>query len=390
MFNFFNNTNKIKILKLLYKDRQLTKQEIAKKIHTSIPTVISNVNELLEEGLVREAGVADSTGGRKPVIVKFLPDSRYMVGVDINPENARVILTNLDLKIKYNHEFSIIGQQDMDVIMSKVAEIIMEAIANEHIDEKAVTGIGFSLQGTVNEEKLILELAPNMGIKNVNFNKYREMLRYPIFIENEANAAALAELNLGIAKEQKNLIYVSVSSGIGAGIVIEDNLYRGKNKRAGEIGHMTLIPNGRKCGCGRHGCFEMYASQKAFIEDFNNKSHREIKDFEQFFDLFNSKDALAAECFNNYLNILATGLENLVLIFDPDYIVLGGEISKFSRFFLNELRDRISRENNFHGKNDLKILPSILQENSSILGAALLPMERGVIIKSEINTYEKI
>jgi predicted NBD/HSP70 family sugar kinase len=379
MFNFEENSIRGKILKLLYKNRQLTKQNIAKKIKASIPTVISNVNELLEAGLVEEAGVANSTGGRKPVIVRFLPNSRYMFGVDINSENVKVILTNLDLEIKYSYEFSIDQEKNMDSVIDRVAATVKEAIKVNQINEQAVIGIGFSLQGTVNEEKLILEWAPNIGIRDINFNKYMEILKYPIYIENEANAAALAELNLGIEKEQENLVYISISSGIGAGVVLEDTLYKGKNKRAGEIGHMTLIPNGRKCKCGRRGCFEMYASQKALIKDFNGINCENIESFQQFFELLNSGDARAKEYFDNYLNILAVGLQNIILVFDPDYIVLGGEISKFSQFYLDVLRGKVFEENKFYSKSDLKILPSSLQCDSSILGAALLPLERGVI-----------
>jgi predicted NBD/HSP70 family sugar kinase len=379
MFNFEENSIRGKILKLLYKNRQLTKQNIAKKIKASIPTVISNVNELLEAGLVEEAGVANSTGGRKPVIVRFLPNSRYMFGVDINSENVKVILTNLDLEIKYSYEFSIDQEKNMDSVIDRVSAIVKEAIKVNQINEQAVIGIGFSLQGTVNEEKLILEWAPNIGIRDINFNKYKEMLKYPIYIENEANAAALAELNLGIEKEQENLVYISISSGIGAGVVLEDTLYKGKNKRAGEIGHMTLIPNGRKCKCGRRGCFEMYASQKALIKDFNGINYKNIESFQQFFELLNAGDARAKEYFDNYLNILAVGLQNIILVFDPDYIVLGGEISEFSQFYLDVLRGKVFEENKFYSKSDLKILPSNLQGDSSILGAALLPLERGII-----------
>jgi predicted NBD/HSP70 family sugar kinase len=267
----------------------------------------------------------------------------------------------------------------MDSVIDRVAAIVKEAIKVNQINEQAVIGIGFSLQGTVNEEKFILEWAPNIGIRDINFNKYKEILKYPIYIENEANAAALAELNLGIEKEQENLVYISISSGIGAGVILEDTLYKGKNKRAGEIGHMTLIPDGRKCKCGRRGCFEMYASQKALIKDFNGINCENIESFQQFFELLNSGDARAKEYFDNYLNILAVGLQNIILVFDPDYIVLGGEISEFSQFYLDVLRGKVFEENKFYSKSDLKILPSSLQGDSSILGAALLPLERGII-----------
>lgn len=384
MFNSDNDTNRNKILSLLYKKRELTKQDIARDIGVSIPTVISNVNELLEEGLVEESGVADSTGGRKPVLVRFLPESRYSFGVDINPDRARVVLTNLDSEIKYDEVFLISDLKNINLIMERVYKLTEEAIQITAIDREKILGIGFSLPGTVNEEKFILELAPNLSIKNVDFKQFQNLFSFPIYIENEANSAAFGELILGIAKEMRNLVYISITSGVGTGIVIQDHIYKGKNKRAGEFGHMTVIPNGKLCKCGRKGCWEMYASQKSLIEDFNIISEITVSNLSEFFHLVSEGNKTAIDYFEKYLNALAVGIQNIVIILDPHYIVIGGEISEFADFYLEKLKEKVFVENSFYDRSELKIMVSKLRDKSSILGASLLPIQKMFSIEEKI------
>lgn len=384
MSSIGRNQTKERILSLIYRKKQLTKQDIAKEMNVSIPTVISNVNELLQEGIVEESGVADSTGGRKPVIVTFLPNSRFTFGVDINPEKARVILTNLDLDIKYDEEFLISGLKDMDTIMREVVKIIENALKVTGVERNKILGIGFSLPGTVNEEKLLLELAPNIGVRNVDFKKFEEYFNMPMFIENEANAAALAELNVGLVKDKEDLVYISITSGVGTGIIVKGLLYKGKNKRAGEFGHMTLVPNGKQCGCGRNGCWELYASQRALLEGFNEISNMKINNLSVFFQALKVGDEIARDHFDKYLNILAAGIQNIELALDPRYIVLGGEISEYSELFMEDLKKKIFIENSFYDKNDLKLMASKLKKNSSIIGAALLPIKSAFFMKDEI------
>ncbi|KHD35456.1 ArsR family transcriptional regulator [Clostridium acetobutylicum] len=384
MFDIDQNSNKGKILNLLYRKRELTKLDISNEIGVSVPTVISNVNELIREGFVEESGVASSTGGRKPIIVSFIPNSRYAFGVDINPDMARVVLTNLDLEIKYDVEFLIEELKDIKSIMERISLIVKEALEFTKIDEKKVLGIGFSLQGTVDEENLVLKRAINIGVKDWDFKLFENLFQFPLFIENEANAAALAELKIGIAKEERNLVYISVSSGLGTGIVIEGQLYKGKNKRAGEMGHMTLVPHGKLCRCGRKGCWEMYASQKALLDEFNELSDVKVTKLEQFFNLIMIKNKIAEKCLNNYLNNLASGIQNIVLIFDPHYIVLGGEISGYADVYLDSLKDKIFDQNEFYNRGDFKLFPSRLKRNSSILGAALLPIQKAFLIEQDV------
>jgi predicted NBD/HSP70 family sugar kinase len=378
------DSNRKKILNLIAEKREYTKQSISKEIGVSIPTVISNINELIEEGLVEEAGALASTGGRKPIIVRFLPDSKYSFGVEFTLNNVRVILTNLDSQIKFDVTFQPKDFKNIDDIINKIHEIVNNVLRDAKISPMDILGIGFSLPGTVNEEKLILELAPNIGLKNIDFNKYAQLLKFPVYIENEANSAAFGELNLGIAKKMRNLVYISINEGIGAGVVIQDHLYKGKNKRAGELGHMTIVPNGKRCNCGRKGCLEQYASKKSLMEDYNSLSLNPVDTLTEFFSRVDKKENLAILELQKYINFLAIGIQNIVLILDPHYVVLGGEVSDFSEYYLEGLKEKVFVQNSFYDSNDLKIFTSKLKKDASILGAALLPLQKLFSINEKI------
>lgn len=376
--------NKKNIIQLLYKNDQLTKQEISKELHISIPTVISNVNELIEEGYLDEAGVAESTGGRKPIIVRFLPKARYSFGVSVTSNKIRIALVNLKLEIIKEEEFELLEElQSIDTIMDRIKECIDTIVDNMKIPMDKIIGVGFSLPGTVNEEKLLLANAPNLGLRNIDFKKYETKYKYKLYIENEANAAAYAETFLNFDNVVKNLVFVSITGGIGAGIIINGNLYKGRNKHAGEFGHMTIVKNGEQCNCGKKGCWELYASEKALIKQYNQEFNATEKSMKEFFKLTMTNEK-AKNILYNYIDYLAEGIKNIILIADPEEIIIGGRIAYYEQYFKDLLIMRVFEENSFYTKEECKLSFSKLKSNASILGAALMTMQEIFFINKKI------
>lgn len=365
--------NKKRIIKLLSKERELTKLDISRKLDISVPTVTTIVGELIEDGIVLEAGMATSTGGRKPVIIKFLPDSRYSIGVDLGKDFVRAVLTNLDSKIIEDRRKELFSINETEVLenIKKLLEELLKDYCGLH---DKILGIGFSLPGTVNEKDLKLEVATNFKLKNISFNNFSEVFNLPIYLENEANAGALAESQLGSAKELNNLIYVSVTEGIGAGIIINHDMYKGKGMRAGEVGHMTINKNGRLCNCGKKGCWETYASISAVINDYNKDTDIRIGTFEELIEKYKDNEEKAVNIIEQYIKDLSEGIQNLIFIFNPDYIIIGGDISNFSHVFQEKITSRIFEKNEFYSEGDVNIIFSLLGKDSNILGAALIPI----------------
>ena len=384
------DSNQKKILALLREKRELRKQEIAEQTSLSIPTVTMNVSRLLKAGLVEEAGVSASRGGRKPMIIRFLPDSRYAVGVDFSSNHLtssnliRVILVNLAAEIKAESAFEYRKFSSVGQIIARVKKVVEKMLADQRIARRLVMGIGFSLPGTVNERKLLLEQAPNLppdlGMNALDFGRFRGLFPFPLFIENEANAAAYAELLLGAARGKRSLVFLSINRGIGAGIVVGGRVFKGNNKRAGTVGHITIESQGIRCTCGRRDCWEIYAASGALIRNYRRISGTRLKDTQQFRSLLESGDAVAAEVWETYIEHLTIGINNLILSLDPHSLILGGEISSFGDRLLEPLRSRVLAQNPFCASDDLEIVLSRFKGDASILGVALLPFH-GLLYK---------
>ncbi len=368
--------NQKRIIQLLYRKKQLTKQEIAQTLKISIPTVITNVRELIEQGFLDEAVASKSSGGRKPVIVRFLPDSRYSFGVLITKHHVRIILTNLNFQIideKVFHATYKAG--NFNSVMAEIKEQIDYIINTNNISIDKILGIGFSLPGTVNEEILMLKNAPNLNLKDICFKDFKQNFEFPLFIENEANASAYAEAFINYNYAETSLVFISITEGIGTGIIINDNVYKGYNKRAGEFGHMTIVKDGKQCNCGRKGCWELYASKTALLDEYKKVLNINDKSLKYFIDMSRT-DLKAKGILNNYLVFLAEGIKNIILTLDPRYIIIGGEISDYKSLIEEDLKNKIFEVNNFYDRSECKISFSNLEGNSSILGSALLPMKK--------------
>jgi predicted NBD/HSP70 family sugar kinase len=261
----------------------------------------------------------------------------------------------------------------MNLISTEIERIILML----RIPAEKVLGIGFSLPGTVNQKKMTLELAPNLGMKDIHFKPFESVFHYPIFIENEANAGALAELKLGKSSKSGDLVYVAIARGVGTGIIIHGKLYKGKNQRAGEFGHMAIVPGGKLCNCGRRGCWELYTSENALINRYteatgqNNPSEYKVSDFLKF---LKAGDKIAQSVWSEYLDFFAIGIQNVMLGLDPQLILIGGEIGQFGNLLIEPLKERVFTPKGFDEAGDVIIASSRLGTRAPALGAALLPI----------------
>lgn len=380
------DSNARRILHLLRTSRELSKQKISLETGISIPTVTHNVERLIEQGMAAEAGVSASTGGRRPMLVRFLPAGRLAFGVDFasnhltSSSNVRVVLIDLDARILRDESIDYREFSSVSEIMAHIGALARRIAAEESVPLERILGIGISLPGTVNERKKILELAPNLapslGMQDLHFRSYEKLFPFSLYVESEANAAAFAELVLGIAQHKRSLVYLSVNRGIGAGIVVRGHLYKGNDKRAGQVPHLALPRTGIRCTCGMLDCWEIYAASGALIRNYNAESVRKIEDTRQFLGLLRDGDPIAEATWERYLDDVAVGVSNLLLCYDPDYLVVGGEITQFGDFLLEPLKARVFGRNTFYGKDEVEILLSTLREDAAVLGAALLPFQR--------------
>lgn len=331
----------------------------------------AHLRTLEREGFVEEYGAAHSTGGRRPVILRFRPRARYLLAADVRPGLVRTALTDLDTQPLAEHTVRL-NRRTSGTELLRILRAGFESVTTEGGAERVrIAGAGISLPGTVHPERLVMEFAPNLGLRNLSFRELEERLEVPVVLENEANAAALAEFHLGGHGTLRHLLYVSVIQGIGVGILLDGRLYRGANGNAGEFGHMTYVPGGRQCSCGRRGCWERYASERALPMEYHRQGGRgELRSFHDLTRMIDRGDEAAGPTLRAIIANLGVGLTSLAAGFDPDLLVVGGGIVEF----------RDAAEDQLKQLSGLPVRFSSLGDSAALKGAALLP--RSLVFRS--------
>lgn len=366
--------NRINIINNIKNKQETTKQEIAKQLGLSIPTATSNINLLIEEGYVEEAGMAESTGGRKPMILRFVEDARFSFGVDITPERVKLVLINLNAKIIDESQFVYEREYSFADVLVVLEDEVKKMIKRNRVYKK-VLGVGISLPGLVDEDRNILENAPNLGVRDFDFSGFEKSIGLRVSIENEANVAAFAETVLGEAKDKTNLVYISVTEGVGTGIIINDHIYKSQKKKAGEFGHMRVSDEILKCNCGRTGCWELYASKKALFKYYKEYTNERVLSLDEvFYALAKGNDGVKAAV-EKYIDQLFVGIENIILGLNPEYVIIGGELGAYQEQMINLVNDGSHLKSTYTEYEGTKVLFSSLKDSGSLMGAALLPQE---------------
>ena len=371
-------TNRKKIIKLLLEKNEITKLDISRELDISITTVSTNVSELKEEGFVEDVRPLESTGGRKAMAIKLNENCRYSLGIALTPRHIKLSLINLkkheieSIRVRHNNS-------NIEDTVSIVKENIENILINNNVNIEEILGIGISIPGTVDSELGIIKYSYLLGAKNFNIKEKLEYLNVPIYVDNEANLSAYYEY-LNKKDVVDNLLYVSITDGLGLGIIIDGEIYRGSNNASGEMGHIKISIGGKKCKCGARGCLEAYTSKNSILESFNEISSEEINDIEEFETFYNKNDEVAQKVLDDYLNILGIGISNLTMLLDPNIIVLGGDINTILKDKINILKDVVYKDNLFTNESNCRISVTNFKE-SYLLGAAMLPIEEFLLLK---------
>lgn len=311
-----------------------SKVELAKELNLSMPTVLTNVNELMELGVLEEVGEYESTGGRKARTIAIKKDYRYAVGVNITANHIGIVLVNMAGEVIKSERKREAFSPDIEYY-NRLSEHIQSFLSAE-INRDKVLGIGFALPGIIQSDERILVKSHALKLESYSLKMIEQISPFPVHFENDANAAMMAE----DTEFTKNAVYLSLNNTLGGAICIHGNLYAGQNKKAGEFGHMILVPGGKQCYCGKQGCADAYCATSVLTE--NGK--KSLEDFMS--TLGHDKDA--DQRWQDYLEKLAILISNLRMAYDTD-IILGGEMGGYLAEYGMELGEKIFRYNLFDG-----------------------------------------
>ncbi|MDV4150220.1 ROK family transcriptional regulator [Clostridium sp. AL.422] len=365
MENKFNirKDNIVEILNLLFNNPNISRIDISKLINLNKASVSEIISSLIEKNIVSEIGVGNgsSSGGRKPILLKINEKAGLSLGIDLGIDYVSYLLTDLNKNIlAYNHFETSINK---DNVIDTITDIIksLENYTEEYI--YGLIGVSLAIHGRVYNDSI--KFTPYYDLDEINIKEElsKIMPNISFHLENESNLAAVGEFE-NSKESLKNSIVINVHSGIGAGIIINEKLYTGFEGRAGEIGHMVLIPNGKKCPCGNYGCFEQYCSIPALLEDFNKKSSLKIKTIKELCKLYNSNDIEAIDIISNNIKLMATGITNVFNLFAPDNIFIHSELIDYIPEYLTLINNEI---NSIFSK-DVTLLPNNLDGKSNLFG----------------------
>jgi glucokinase-like ROK family protein len=357
-------------------------------------TVSSLVRHLLAEGLVREIGRQPAEGsGRPGILLELNPEGGCAVGVEIGVDAISVVLTDFIAQVLWRRRVASDPQEGQEVVLGRAEDIVQEALAVGQERGLRLLGIGLGLPGLVDLRHGSLVFAPNLGWCDVPLQQlWGARFNLSVFVENEANAAALGEYYFGIARNVHNLIYLSVGIGLGGGIIINGRLLRGSGGYAGEIGHMTMDPYGDLCGCGKRGCWETVVGPRAIVrrvrrmlEVSGNDDGSQIRalvngdlsriDMAIVVSAALAGDAVARQALAEIGVQLGIGIANLVNTFNPEMMVLGGVLSTASPFLLPAIDETVRQHALARPYETVRVVASAHGVDACVMGAVALVLD---------------
>lgn len=379
--------NRSIILRTIQNHGPISRAEIAKKNKVSATTVTAAVKELIKQGLVYEDGVGRSSGGRKPTLIKFYPDCKFVIAVAISNSKIIIAETNLEAKISKKKKFpvrNLKGNKFIDYLIQSISQFL-----KSYTDLTKCIGISITSPGVINAAKGVIYGNTRLELKNIPLRKIiKKQFKLDAWLENDTNAVVLAERKFGKYGKYKNLIYVTVDDGVGAGIAIDGHIYRGSNGASGEFGHITVDRNGILCHCGNKGCLENYINWPSIyskiLSSIKEGKHTMILELSKgdinqitpsiFRSAVEKNDKLAKEITIDIASSLATGIADIVNLLNPGIIILGGKVVYKNHFLISQVKKIVLQQALTNSTDKLEICPISLGKDFKIIASAVIPL----------------
>ncbi|WP_438444500.1 ROK family transcriptional regulator [Gorillibacterium sp. sgz5001074] len=374
--NLVKKINKSIVLELLQKQSPISRASLAKLTGLTKATVSTLVAELMEENLLYEIGTGESSGGRKPVMLVFRQDAGYAIGVDLGVNYIHAVLTDLKGEIIHEVRRGLKGGASQETVLRELKGCLRTLIAAAPESPYGIVGIGVGVPGITDHQGSVL-FAPNLGWRNVPLQRLlEEEFRMPVTIDNEANAGAVGEREFGAGRGVSNLIYISIGIGIGTGIILKNELYRGTSGYSGEMGHISIQADGKPCRCGNIGCWELYASENALLEEASSLLPEDRKELEELVKLAEAGSPEATALFERAGYYLGVGITNIINIFNPELIIIGNRFAHAERFLGAAVRRVIDTRSLPYHREKLRLEFAGLGSRSCVAGASSFAVSR--------------
>lgn len=364
--------------------------DLSKELNLSVPTIAKLINEMCEDGYLKDYGKLETEGGRHPILYGLNPTSGYFVGVDIKKFALDMGLINfkgdiVELKMNIPYKF-----ENTPEAMNTLCEIIKDFIRNINEDHnKNILNVSVNISGRVNPES-----GYSYSIFNFSEQPLSEILAqkigHQVTIDNDTRAMTYGEYLQGHVKGEKDILFINISWGLGMGIIIGGKLYTGKSGFSGEIGHINAFDNEVICHCGKKGCLETEASGSALHRIFIKRIRegessilsqrvQEMKTpltLDEIIEAINKEDPLGIEIIEEIGQKLGKHIAGLINIFNPELVIIGGTLSRTEDYILQPIKTAVRKYSLNLVNKDSLITTSKLKEKAGVIGACLLARSR--------------
>jgi len=380
--------NRNRAFEILKRTRILSRPDLAQETGLSRATISLLMEDLLRAGVAQHVGLGDSTGGRPPALLEFNPDAAYAVGARMVDHRWGIVITNLDAKVLHRLDVPI-PDHAPETAVATLAEGVKTIMAK--VDPAQILpAIGLGTPGLVDTVSGVIKTAVDVGWFEVPIRAMvEEKLGLRTFVANRSKVGALAEYWYGAGRGLQEIIYISIGTGIAAGIVHAGELYVGANSSAGELGHVTILPDGPLCRCGNRGCLQQLVSEPAIADRARARmreeggtllltlagNYPERVTAEMVFQAAAQQDGLAGAIVAETAVYLGIAIANLVNLFNPELIILGGPMGQISQVLLDPLLEEVRRRAMAYPLSATKIVNSTLGFDAGAIGAAVLVLQ---------------
>ena len=386
------------VLRFIYHEAPLSRSQLAGRTGLNKSTISSLVEDLLDRRLIVETGVNSAGKGRPATLLEINPQAGMVVSVELGVDFVSVAVIDFKGNILWRKLETADPAASEEKTLGQTMALVEETIGVCRQERRRILGLSFSIPGTVDLAEGILIFAPNLKWRNVQFRKmFSAYTGLRVFIENDANAAAIAEHLFGVARNLHDFLFVFAGVGLGSGLFLNDKLYRGKGGYAGEIGHTPIIaePFQNPCQCGNVGCWETYTNQFSILRRVESRleSGGERSVIPALMEQQNSPLSLtiitqaaeagdpdAIESLAEAGSAMGTGFAVLVNMFNPEKIVLGGPVSIAGEFLMPSIRESV-------GKHAMQEILSQTEINLSAFGPDASLVGAAAVVVDDVLTY---
>lgn len=367
---YIKKINRSLILQKIIEHGFISRAELSKITGLNKATISVQVVDLLDEKLVYETQQEHNAVGRRPIMLSINGDAGYILGVDLDYHQVKFMISDLQGKIVHTDVISLHTEnydEVLNILIGYLKKYKKQYSSCHYGLVKTVIGI----HGTVNNDES-LRFVPTFKWSNRNIKSDIEKeLDMDIAIENNANLSAFAER---VYKHHhcSNLLTLVLTSGIGAGIMINGKLHKGYHGYAGEMGHMIIVPDGKPCSCGNDGCWELYASEPTLFSSLSDQLNKPKLNYRELAQLLHENDPIVFDEMKAFTKSLSIGLNNIINIYNPDTLVLNSELLNMYPHAINEIESNL----NSSVSDYQKIVISELGSDATVKGACAFGIQK--------------